>query len=139
VRIERYVVAEDCGVMINPAIVEGQVRGGVAQGIAAALYEELVYTDDGQLQTASLMDYLVPTAAEIPPVEIHHLETPSAFSETGAKGMGEGGTMGAPACIATAVADAVAHLGIEIDRIPIRPDHLLAALRAATNEERTAR
>jgi aerobic carbon-monoxide dehydrogenase large subunit len=111
----------------------------VAQGIAAALYEELVYTGDGQLQTASLMDYLVPTAAEIPPVEIHHLETPSAFSETGAKGMGEGGTMGAPACIATAVADAVAHLGIEIDRIPIRPDHLLAALRAATNEERTAR
>jgi aerobic carbon-monoxide dehydrogenase large subunit len=139
VRIERYVVAEDCGVMINPAIVEGQVRGGVAQGIAAALYEELVYAEDGQLQTASLMDYLVPTAAEIPPVEIHHLETPSAFSETGAKGMGEGGTMGAPACVATAAADALAHLGIEIDRVPIRPDHLLAALRAATTEESTAR
>jgi aerobic carbon-monoxide dehydrogenase large subunit len=131
VRIDRYVVAEDCGVMINPAIVEGQVRGGVAQGIAAALYEELVYTDDGQLQTASLMDYLVPTAAEIPAVEIHHLETPSKLSETGAKGMGEGGTMGAPACVATAVADAVAHLGIEVDRLPIRPDRLLAELRAA--------
>jgi aerobic carbon-monoxide dehydrogenase large subunit len=131
VAIERYVVAEDCGVMINPAIVEGQVRGGVAQGIAAALYEELVYSEEGQLQTASLMDYLVPTAAEIPAVEILHLETPSEFSETGAKGMGEGGTMGAPACVATAVADAVAHLGIEVDRLPIRPDRLLADLRAA--------
>lgn len=135
VAIERYVVAEDCGVMINPAIVEGQVRGGVAQGIAAALYEELVYTEEGQLQTASLMDYLVPTAVEIPAVEIIHFETPSEFSETGAKGMGEGGTMGAPACVATAVADAVAHLGIEIDRLPIRPDHLLAALQAAAHTE----
>jgi len=133
--IERYVVAEDCGVMINPAIVEGQVRGGVAQGIAAALYEELIYSDDGQLQTASLMDYLVPTAAEIPAVEIHHLETPSEFSETGAKGMGEGGTMGAPACVATAVADALAHLGVEVDRLPIRPDRLLAAMRAARDTE----
>ena len=89
--------------MVNPMIVEGQVRGGVAQGIAAALYEELAYNEDGQLLNASLMDYLVPTAAEIPPIEILHLETPSAFSETGAKGLGEGGTMGAPACIACAV------------------------------------
>ncbi|HYM58903.1 MAG TPA: xanthine dehydrogenase family protein molybdopterin-binding subunit [Solirubrobacteraceae bacterium] len=138
VAIERYVVAEDCGVMINPAIVEGQVRGGVAQGIAAALYEELVYTEEGQLQTASLMDYLVPTAVEIPAVEIIHLETPSGFSETGAKGMGEGGMMGAPACVATAVADAVAHLGIEIDRLPIRPDHVLAALHDGGRTEGSA-
>ena len=128
-RIERYVVVEDCGVMINPAIVEGQVRGGVAQGIAAALYEELAYAEDGQLQNASLMDYLVPTAWEIPAVEILHLETPSQYSETGAKGMGEGGTMGAPACIATAVSDALAHLGVEVDRIPITPDRLHEALR----------
>jgi aerobic carbon-monoxide dehydrogenase large subunit len=129
VRIERYVVVEDCGVMVNPAIVEGQVRGGVAQGIAAALYEELAYGEDGQLQNASLMDYLVPTAWEIPDIEILHLETPSQFSETGAKGMGEGGTMGAPACIATAVSDALAHLGAEVDRIPITPDRLHEALR----------
>jgi carbon-monoxide dehydrogenase large subunit len=128
-RIERYVVVEDCGVMVNPAIVEGQVRGGVAQGVAAALYEELAYGEDGQLQNASLMDYLVPTAWEIPAVEILHLETPSQFSETGAKGMGEGGTMGAPACIATAVSDALAHLGAGIDRIPITPDRLHEALR----------
>ena len=129
VRIERYVVVEDCGVMVNPAIVEGQVRGGVAQGIAAALYEELAYSEEGQLQNASLMDYLVPTAWEIPAIEILHLETPSEFSETGAKGMGEGGTMGAPACIASAVSDALAHLGAEVDRIPITPDRLHEALR----------
>ena len=129
VRIDRYVVAEDCGVMINPMIVEGQVRGGVAQGIAAALYERLVYDEEGQPVTSTLMDYLVPTATEIPPIEIFHLETPCEFTETGAKGVGEGGTMGAPAAIACAVNDAVAHLGIEIDQLPITPDRLLAAIK----------
>jgi carbon-monoxide dehydrogenase large subunit len=129
VRIDRYVVAEDCGVMINPMIVEGQVRGGVAQGIAAALYERLVYDDEGQLVTSTLMDYLVPTATEVPPIEILHLETPCEFSETGAKGMGEGGTMGAPAAIACAVTDALAHLGIEVDSLPITPDVLRAAIK----------
>jgi carbon-monoxide dehydrogenase large subunit len=131
VRIDRYVVAEDCGVMINPMIVEGQVRGGVAQGIAAALYERFVYDDEGQPVTSTLMDYLVPTATEIPPIEIMHLETPCEFTETGAKGVGEGGTMGAPAAIACAVADALAHLGIEIDRLPITPGRLLAAIKEA--------
>jgi aerobic carbon-monoxide dehydrogenase large subunit len=129
VRIDRYVVAEDCGVMINPMIVEGQVRGGVAQGIAAALYERFVYDGEGQPVTSTLMDYLVPTATEIPPIEIIHLETPCEFTETGAKGVGEGGTMGAPAAIACAVADAVSYLGIEVDRLPITPDHLLAAIK----------
>lgn len=131
VHIDRYVVVEDCGVVINPMIVDGQVRGGVAQGIAAALYEQLLYDEDGQLLTATLMDYLVPTASEIPPIEIHHLETPCAFTATGAKGMGEGGTIGAPAAIANAVADAVAHLGIEIDTIPITPDLLLDKIEKA--------
>jgi carbon-monoxide dehydrogenase large subunit len=129
VRIDRYVVAEDCGVMINPMIVEGQVRGGVAQGIAAALYERFVYDDEGQPVTSTLMDYLVPTATEIPSIEIMHLETPCEFTETGAKGVGEGGTMGAPAAIACAVADALAHLDIEIDDLPITPEHLLAAIK----------
>jgi aerobic carbon-monoxide dehydrogenase large subunit len=138
VSIERYLVVEDCGVMVNPMIVEGQVRGGVAQGIAAALYEELAYSEDGQLLNASLMDYLVPTAVEIPPIQILHLETPSAFSETGAKGLGEGGTMGAPACIACAVTDAVAHLGLEVDRIPITPERLLSGLRDARAERSPA-
>jgi aerobic carbon-monoxide dehydrogenase large subunit len=131
VAIERYVVVEDCGVVINPGVVDGQVRGGVAQGIAAALYEELPFTAEGQPQATSLMDYLVPTAQEIPRIEIDHIETPSEFSETGAKGMGEGGTIGAPACIATAVNDAVAHLGIELDVLPIKPEALLRALEEA--------
>jgi carbon-monoxide dehydrogenase large subunit len=132
VRIDRYVVVEDCGVVINPMIVDGQVRGGVAQGIAAALYEQLLYDEDGQLLTTTLMDYLAPTAAEIPPIEIHHLETPCAFTATGAKGMGEGGTIGAPAAIANAAADALAHLGIEIDAIPITPQLLLDRIEKAT-------
>src|SRR4029078_5546662 len=129
IRIERYLVVEDCGVMVNPAIVEGQVAGGVAQGLAPSLYEQLDYGEDGQLQNASLMDYLVPTAWEIPSIEILHLETPSKFSGTGARGVGEGGTMDPPPCIATAVSDALAHLGAEIDRIPITPDRLHEALR----------
>lgn len=131
VTIERYVVVEDCGVIVNPMIVDGQVRGGVAQGIASALYEELVYDEEGQLLTSSLMDYLVPTSAEIPWVEIEHLETPCEFSETGAKGMGEGGTIGAPAAIANAVSNALAHLDIEIHRLPITPNYLQAAIKQA--------
>lgn len=131
IRINRYVVVEDCGVVINPMIVDGQVRGGVAQGVAAALYERLIHDEEGQLLTGSLMDYLVPTAAEIPSVEIQHLETPSAFSATGAKGMGEGGTIGAPAAIANAVANALAHYGIEFDALPITPRQVRAALRAS--------
>jgi Molybdopterin-binding domain of aldehyde dehydrogenase len=101
---------------------------------AAALYEELAYSEQGQLQSASLIDYLVPTAAEIPAIEIHHLQTPSQFSETGAKGMGEGGAIGAPACIASAVADALAHLGVQVDQIPITPERLLGAIEAAGAE-----
>jgi carbon-monoxide dehydrogenase large subunit len=113
------------------------VRGGVAQGIAAALYERLVYDDEGQLVTSTLMDYLVPTTTEIPPIEILHLETPCEFSETGAKGMGEGGTMGAPAAVASAVADALAHLDIEVDTLPITPDRLRAAIKESTAYEGT--
>jgi carbon-monoxide dehydrogenase large subunit len=137
VGLDRYVVVEDCGVMINPMIVEGQVRGGVAQGIAAALYERIVYDDEGQLVTSTLMDYLVPTTTEIPPIEILHLETPCEFSETGAKGMGEGGTMGAPAAIASAVADALSHLDVEVDTLPITPDRLRAAIKESKAHEGT--
>ncbi len=131
VKIGRYVVVEDCGFVINPMIVEGQVHGGVAQGVAAALYERLVYDESGQPLSGTFADYLVPTAAEIPPIEIHHLETPSANSETGAKGMGEGGTIGAPAAIANAVSDALAYLGIEVDELPILPERLQAGIRDA--------
>jgi carbon-monoxide dehydrogenase large subunit len=129
IAISRYVVVEDCGVVINPMIVDGQVHGGVAQGVAAALYERLAYDQQAQPLSGTLADYLVPTAAEIPPIEIHHLQTPSRHSATGAKGMGEGGAIGAPAAVANAVSDALAHLGIEIDAIPITPERVLAALR----------
>ena len=103
VTIKRYIVVEDCGRIINPLIVDGQVRGGVAQGIGAALYEEVVYNDEGQLLTGSLVDYLVPTASELLPIEVHHIETPSPTTLGGFRGMGEGGTIGAPAAIANAV------------------------------------
>ena len=127
IRLHRYLVVEDCGVVINPVIVDGQVRGGVAQGAGAALLERVVYAADGQPLTASLIDYQAPTAMEIPPVEIAHLVTPSAFSETGAKGMGEGGLIGAPAAILNAVNDALAGTGISIDHIPVLPHELMEA------------
>jgi carbon-monoxide dehydrogenase large subunit len=131
IRVRRYLVVEDCGVVINPVIVDGQVRGGVTQGVAAALLEQVQYDAGGQPGSATLMDYLAPTAAEICPIDVVHLETPSAFSETGAKGMGEGGTIGAPAAVLNAVNDALADSrpGAEIDHIPVRPWDIHAALR----------
>jgi carbon-monoxide dehydrogenase large subunit len=110
----------------------------VAQGIAAALYEQIIYDGEGQPTTSTLMDYLVPTATEIPRIEVLHLETPCEFSETGAKGMGEGGTMGAPAAIASAVADALSHLDIEIDSLPVTPDRIRAAIKESQAHEGTA-
>jgi carbon-monoxide dehydrogenase large subunit len=127
VSILRYVVAEDCGRIINPAIVKGQVQGGAAQGIGGALYEQHHYDEDGQLQTASLMDYLMPTAHEIPALEIVHLELPAPGSPTGARGAGEGGAIGPLAAVANAVGDA---LGIECNELPITPERVWAALRS---------
>ena len=124
VKIDRYVVAEDCGRVINPLIVDGQVHGGVAQGIGAALFEEVIYDDRGQLLTASLVDYLVPSAAEIPPMRVVHLDTESPSTIGGFRGMGEGGTIGAPAAIANAIADALAPLGVEINELPVTPERL---------------
>ena len=128
IRVRRYLVVEDCGVVINPMVVEGQVRGGVAQGIAAALHERLVYGEDGQPLTATLADYLVPTAAEVCSIEIVHLETPSRFSETGAKGMGEGGMIGAPAALLNAVNQAMEPTGVAFDHIPVLAEDMLSAL-----------
>ena len=137
IRLCRYLVVEDCGVVINPMIVDGQVRGGVTQGVAAALLEQVRYDDQGQPGSATLMDYLAPTAAEICPIEIFHLETPSKVSETGAKGMGEGGTIGAPAAVLNAINDALAadndaatvnHTGAGFDHIPVLPADVHAAL-----------
>ncbi|ALG14312.1 xanthine dehydrogenase family protein molybdopterin-binding subunit [Kibdelosporangium phytohabitans] len=126
IRARKFMVVEDCGVIINPLVVDGQVRGGVAQGIAAALYERITFDQEGQPTSATLMDYLVPTATEICPIEIHHLETPSQFSENGSKGMGEGGTIGAPAAVLNAINDALAHRGAEFDHIPVMPEDVLS-------------
>jgi carbon-monoxide dehydrogenase large subunit len=129
VAIERFVIFEDAGVLLNPMIVEGQIHGGVAQGIANALYEEIVYDDGGNILTGSLADYLVPTMAEIPDLEIHHLETVTDASITGVKGVGEGGAIGAPAAVLNAVSDALAPFGIGIFEMPITPQRILQLLR----------
>jgi aerobic carbon-monoxide dehydrogenase large subunit len=132
IRLHRYLVVEDCGVMINPIVVDGQVRGGVTQGVAAALLERICFDSEGQPVSATLMDYLAPTAAEMCPVDIVHLETPSRFSETGAKGMGEGGTIGAPAAVLNAVNDALSGTRIRFDHIPVLPHEVSAALSEAS-------
>ncbi|HZT27117.1 MAG TPA: xanthine dehydrogenase family protein molybdopterin-binding subunit [Pseudolabrys sp.] len=129
VTVERFLVAEDAGKIINPMIADGQVHGGVAQGIGNALFEEIVYDEQGAPLTATLADYLPPTAHEIPPIELHHLETPSPNSITKAKGLGEGGAIGAPAAIINAINDALSSFEAEIDEIPATPQRIRAALR----------
>jgi aerobic carbon-monoxide dehydrogenase large subunit len=129
--LRRYLVVEDCGVVINPMIVDGQVRGGVAQGVGAALLEQIRYDGDGQPSTSTLIDYLPPTAMQLCPVEVVHLETPSPSSETGSKGMGEGGTIGAPATVLNAINDALAGDGVTFDHIPVLPQDVTAALARA--------
>jgi carbon-monoxide dehydrogenase large subunit len=125
VRVLRYVVSEDCGYRINPMLVDGQVHGGIAQGLAAVLSEEVVYDDDGQLLTGSFMDYLIPTAAEVPTVDIRHTETPTPVHDLGVKGVGEGGTIGATAAVANAVADAIGAASLEL---PLSPARIVEAL-----------
>jgi carbon-monoxide dehydrogenase large subunit len=129
--IEKFVVAEDAGRLINPMIVDGQIHGGVAQGIANALLEEIVYDETGNILTTSLADYLPPTSHEIPPIEIHHLETLTEASITKAKGLGEGGAIGAPAAVVNAINDALSPFGVSIDEFPATPQRIRAALRAA--------
>jgi len=134
VEILRYVVVEDCGPPINPAIVDGQVRGGVAQGIAAVLHEHAAYDDDGQPRAATFLDYLVPSTMEVPDVEIHHLHAPidpDAPDPVPFRGVGEGGAIGSPAALVSAIEDAVAHLGIEITSQYLPPAVMHEMLRRA--------
>jgi carbon-monoxide dehydrogenase large subunit len=131
VRVLRYIVVEDCGKVVNPMIVDGQVHGGVAQGIGGALLEQLVYDEDGTLVTTSLMDYLLPTAVEVPPIEVLHLESPAPAVPGGFKGMGEGGAINAPAAVVGAVNDALAPLGIAANHTPLTPEWIRAAFAAA--------
>jgi carbon-monoxide dehydrogenase large subunit len=128
--IERYVAAEDAGRIINPMIADGQVHGGIAQGIGNALLEEIIYDETGNILTSTLADYMPPTAHEIPPIELHHMETPSTMSNTKAKGLGEGGAIGPPAAVINAINDALSPFGVEIDEMPATPQRIRAALRA---------
>jgi carbon-monoxide dehydrogenase large subunit len=133
VEILDYVVVEDGGTLINPMIVDGQVRGGVAQGIGTALYEEMPFDARGMPLASNLGEYLLPGATTVPRVRVEHMETPSPHTEHGAKGIGEGGAVGPPAAIVSAVNDALRPLGVELHDLPLTPQRVVAAIRAATS------
>jgi len=132
VKLVRYVVAHDCGKVINPIIVDGQVHGGVAQGVGGALFEDMAYDADGQLLAGSLMDYAVPVAGDLPLIETVHLEFPSPRNPLGMKGLGEGGAISPPAAIANAIDDALAPLGVRLTETPALPWRVRALIAAAT-------
>ena len=129
VKIKRYVVVHDCGHLINPTIVEGQIQGGVAHGIGNAFYEQLVFDPQGQLLTASFMDYLLPLATDVPDVEMAHRETPSPGNPAGLKGVGEAGCIATGALFAQAVEDALGG-AVEIREIPLSPNRLFELIQA---------
>ena len=134
VEILDYVVAEDCGTLVNPMIVEGQAIGGIAQGIGTAMYEEIQYDANGQPNASTLADYLLPGATEIPPLRIYHIETPSPYTMFGMKGMGEGGAIAPPAVIFNAVNDALRSCGVEVAKTPLTPHRLLEAIEKARTQ-----
>ena len=129
--ILRYVAVDDCGTVINPMIVDGQVHGGVAQGIAEALYEEAIYDESGNLSTSSMTQYLIPGATEIPTMTLDRTETPSTTNPLGVKGIGEAGTIASPPAVINAVVDAVSHLGVTDVGKPASPERVWRAIRDA--------
>jgi len=129
VEVLRYVVVHDCGRVINPTVADGQITGGVLQGIGGALLEELVYGEDGQLQTGSFIDYLLPTASEAPEFVLEHADVPSPLNPLGVKGLGEGGAIGPPAAVANAVEDALADLGVVVRECPLGPSQVRELIR----------
>ena len=129
-RIKRYIVSEDCGRMINPQIVEGQIFGGVVQGIGGVLYEDFRYDADGNPLTTTFLDYLLPTTDEVPRIEIGHVESESTTNPGGFKGMGEGGAIGSHAAVANAVGDALAHLGVRVTTTPLGPQEIFELVRS---------
>ena len=131
VEIGKYIVVEDCGRVINPMIADGQAHGGVAQGIGVALMEEVIHDETGQVLTASLVDYVMPSAGEVPSMDGVHVEAELPGTVGGFRGLGEGGTIGAPACIANAISDALSPRGIEIMEIPATPERLFRLVEAA--------
>ena len=118
---EQYVVAHDCGVVVNPMIVDGQIHGGVAQGIGAPLLEQFVYDEDGQPLTTTYMDYMLPTASDVPDVILDHIETPSPFTPGGMKGIGEGGAVPPPAVIGNALCNAAPEIAHLVTHLPMTP------------------
>lgn len=131
VELSKYVVCHDCGTMVNPMIVEAQVVGGVAQGLGTALYEEIPYDENGQPLASTFLDYVIPGAAEVPDVQVLHMETPSPHTRFGIKGMGEGGAIAPPAAVVNAINDALRPLGALVTRTPADPDCVLEAIAAA--------
>jgi aerobic carbon-monoxide dehydrogenase large subunit len=129
VAIDDYAVAHDCGVVVNPMLVEGQIMGGAAQGLGGILLEAIAYDADGQLLSGSLMDYALPTTTDVPSFKIVHQHSRSPLNPLGVKGVGEGGAVAPPAAVANAVCDALAAFGVEINATPIKPEHLLRAIR----------
>ena len=134
VEILRYVVSEDCGVMINPNVVEGQIAGGVVQGIGGVLYEHLAYDDAGNPLAGTFVDYLLPTATEVPEIEYAHIETVAASNPGGHKGLGEGGAIGAPPALINAIADALGPLGAKVRSQPLGPADIVALIEAASDD-----
>ena len=128
VTVERYTAVDDCGNVVNPMIVDGQVHGGIAQSIAQALYEETVYDDDGQILTGSLVDYMIPSAAEMPHFDLARTVTPSPTNVLGVKGIGEAGTIAASAAVVNAAVDALSHLGITHLEMPLQPARVWNAM-----------
>jgi aerobic carbon-monoxide dehydrogenase large subunit len=137
VRLIRYVVVHDCGRIINPMMLDGQVLGGVVNGIGATLYEWMQYSHDGQPLTVNYADYLLPTADTIPPIEIHHMESPTPVNPLGVKGAAESGTIGAPAAIVAAIEDALSPFGVVIRDLPVTPARLRALIAAAKSRSGT--
>jgi carbon-monoxide dehydrogenase large subunit len=135
VKILDYAVVEDCGTVVNPHIVDGQIIGGVAQGIGTALLEEIIYDSDGQPKTTSFLDYLLPGASEVPEIKIGHMETPSPYTVFGVKGAGEGGSIAPPAAIANAVTDALREFGSMINETPITPERVWTTIAHAPHKE----
>ena len=128
-RVDDYAVAHDCGVVVNPMLVEGQIMGGAAQGLGGILSEAIAYDANGQLLSGSLMDYALPIAGDIPAMRIVHQHSPSPLNPLGVKGVGEGGAVAPPAAIANAVCDALAPFGIEVNATPLNPELLMRAAR----------
>ena len=129
VSIDRYLVVENCGTVINPLIVQGQQHGAIIMGISGTLFEHVIYDNTGQNLTGSLADYLIPTACEVPDIDIIHMNTPNKRTPAGIKGMAEGGVMGAIGAVSNAVSDALAPFSIAIDKHPITPNAVRALLR----------